>query len=160
MALCSRSDKRPPLNRMRTYVILQIILISTLICQSIDTTLTETFPLTNKLLHHPPSPFFKGRPYFLELIVDFPWDSLENASIFFKTEKSIEYQEIPLEKYRKRLRFKYDPELFPGDTLSYFFIVTRKDFSIFAIPLDGSGKIKTVNIHPIEPTKYYEQLPP
>jgi len=137
-----------------------MLLISTLTSQSIDSTLNKTFPLTNKLFHHPPSPFFKGRPYFLELFVDIQWDSLDNASIFFKTEKSAEYQEIPLEKYRGRLRFKYDPDRFPGDTLRYFFIVSGKDFSIFAIPLDDSGKIKTVNIHPVDPTKYYEHLPP
>jgi len=134
--------------------------LSPLISQSTDSLLVKTFPLENKLFHHPPTPFFQGRPYFLELFVDIAWDSLENASIFFKTEKSIDYQEISLKEYRGRFRFKFDSEYFPGDTLNYFFIITEKNFSLHATPLDKNGKINPVFIQLVDPIEYYESLEP
>lgn len=149
-----------PLNTMRTCLILIMLPMAALFSQSPDSLLVKTFPQSNKIFHRPPSPFFQGRPTFLELFVDIAWDSLKNVSIFFKTENSVDYQEISLEKYRGRFRFKYDSEPFPGDTISYFFMATETDFSLHVIPLDDSGKIKPVQIQPVDPIKYYESMTP
>ena len=145
---------------MRSCLLLISMALFPLFSQSIDSLLTKIFPPKHVLFHYPPTPFFQGRPYFLELFVEIPWDSLENASIFFKTEKSVEYQEIFLEKYRGRLRFKYDSDSFPGDTLHYFFMATKIDFSLYATPLDTTGRIKPMMIQPVDPNEYFESIQP
>lgn len=137
-----------------------LLLLSTLFCQSADSLLIRTFPLTDKLFHLPPTPFFEDRPYFLELFIDIPWDSLESISIFFRTDSLSQYQAIPLEKYRGRFRFRYDPDRFPGTVLTYFFVATEKNFGLHASPLDTSGRIEPVNIHLVNPVEYYETFEP
>ena len=139
---------------MIRYLIGFLILLADQLPQPADSLLMETYLPSRKLLHRPPSPFFQGRPYFLDLFVDVPDDSLESASIFFKTENSVEYWETVMAKWRGRYRFEYDPDRFPGDTLHYFFVVTEKNFSIHATPLDNSGKIKPVTIHRVDPGEY------
>lgn len=126
------------------------LLTSVLFCQSADSLLTKTFPLGQTVLHVPPSPFFTGRPYFLELVIDVPPESLQTAFIYFRTEKSSQYQELPLQTYKGRFRFKYDPKAYPGDSLTYFFVATTRDFALYATPLDDAGKINPAKIHPID----------
>ncbi|MFQ6674307.1 MAG: hypothetical protein ACE5GH_05940 [Fidelibacterota bacterium] len=123
--------------------------------QSQGDLLSRSFHSAYRIHHSPPSPFFKGRPYHLELFVDIPRDSLKAVSLFLKTEKFLEYQEIALDTYRGRYRFTYDPVQYPGDTLSYFFAVTATDFRIYATPLDTLGRIKPLEVHPLDPEKYY-----
>ncbi|MEE9167072.1 MAG: hypothetical protein V3U24_06395 [Candidatus Neomarinimicrobiota bacterium] len=141
---------------MPGYLISVIFLLSTLLPQSTDSLLLRTFPLTGKLFHVAPSPFFQGRPYFLELFIDIPPDSLESASIFFKTDSSLQFQALPLEKYRGRFRFRYDPQNLPSNTITYFFTATEKNFGLHATPLDTSGKIVPVTLRLVDPIKYYE----
>ena len=138
-----------------------LLLLCTFVCpaQSGDTLFTKSFPLEHKLLHRPPSPFFKSRPYLIDLFVDIPEESLERVSIFFKTESFEKYWETVLEKYRGRYRFKYNPEEYPGDTLRYFFVAITKHSGIYAVPLDKSGKISPWTILPLDPLEYHKPYP-
>ena len=123
-----------------------------------DSLLKRTFPFSQKILHKPPSPFFKGRPYTLEVFVDMSQDSVEYVSLFFKTDTFIKYREMPLEEYRGRLRFRYDPKIYPGDELQYFFVVVVKNGGIYASPVHRDGRLRPVKIRPVDPMKYYENL--
>lgn len=126
--------------------------------QLADSLLKKTFPFSQRILHNPPAPFFKGRPYSLEVLVDIGQDSVEYVSLFFKTDSFTEYREMPLEKYRGRLRFKYDPKMYPGDELHYFFVVVVKSGGIYASPVHRDGQLRPVKITPVDPMKYYENL--
>lgn len=139
---------------MIRYLIGFLILLADQLPQPADSLLMETYLPSQILLHRPPSPFFRGRPYFLDLFVDVPGDSLMSVSIFFKTENSVKYWETAMIKWRGRYRFEYDPDRFPGDTLRYFFVVTEKNFSIHSTPLDNNGKIKPVTIYRVDPGEY------
>ncbi|MFQ6674920.1 MAG: hypothetical protein ACE5LH_01100 [Fidelibacterota bacterium] len=133
-----------------------LVSVSSVTAQPADSLLKATFSLKQRLYHHPPIPFFKGRPYNLEVVVDIPGDSLETVSIFLKTDRMSSYQEIPLTPYRGRYLFRYDPEEYPGDVVSYFLVAAARGFRLYAIPLDKSGKIAPFTIHPLKPVKYYE----
>tara|TARA_B100000035_G_scaffold162808_1_gene138656 strand:+ start:1176 stop:1640 length:465 start_codon:yes stop_codon:yes gene_type:complete len=126
--------------------------------QLADSLLKKTFPFSQKILHKAPSPFFKGRPYTLEVFVGLAQDSVEYVSLFFKTDTFIKYREMPLEQYRGRLRFKYDPQVYPGDELQYFFIAVVKNGGIYAAPVNRDGRLTPVKIRPVDPMKYYENL--
>jgi hypothetical protein len=89
--------------------------------------------------------------------VDIPEDSLVSVTIFFKSDQSVDYQEIALQKHRGIYRFQYDPLKFVGDELSYFFVVSTKDFKLYAIPLNDKGRIAPVRLNPIDPVKYYQR---
>lgn len=141
-----------------TIISFLLLLPFTISAQSTGTLLRQTFPSTEKLIHHLKQPVFKGRPYFLELFVDIPDDELESVSIFFKTDSALDFEEVPLELIRGRYQFKFDPKTEPGEFYSYFFVVTTKDFSLYAVPLDDKGKISPNTIFPVDPIKYYESL--
>lgn len=146
---------------MKTFpsiVIVLFLALGTPAAQTADSLLEISFSLEQRLFHHPPLPFFKGRPYNLEVVVDIPGDSLETASIFLKTDQLSSYQEIPLQPHRGHYVFKYDPQEYPGQLLSYFVVATARGFRLYAIPLDKSGKIRPFKIRPLDPVKYYEPL--
>lgn len=125
-----------------------------------ESLLKRKFASTTKLLHKPPRPFFQGRPYNLEFFSDLPKDSVETLALFFKTEANLEYWEVPLEPYRGRYRFRYDPKLHPGEEITYFFVAIMKNAGIYAVPLNGDGKLAPYYIRLVDPIKYYESITP
>jgi len=142
----------------KTYLIF-IFLTSKILTQELSL-LNTLFPINSKLIHKIPSPFFLGRPYFLEIFCDIPTDSLESISVFYKTDGSIEFREEKLELFRGRYRFKYDPKIYPSKQLSYFFIVKVKKAGMYAFPVNNKGKLIPINIESIDPIKYYKNRIP
>ena len=122
--------------------------------------LKRKFSFSTKLLHNPPRPFFQGRPYNLEFFSYLPKDSVETLSLFFKTDQTLEYREVPLKPYRGRYRFRYDPKLYPGDEITYFFVVVMKNAGLYAVPVYGDGKLAPFRVRPVDPIKYYESITP
>jgi hypothetical protein len=128
--------------------------------QEADSLLQQTFPLSPKIHHRPPWPFFEGRPYHLELFSDLLKKDVESLSIFFKTNQTLEYREAALERYRGRYRFKYDPATHPGEEITYFFVAILKNAGSHATPIDENGKLAPMILRPIDPVKYYESIMP
>jgi hypothetical protein len=58
--------------------------------------------------------------------------------------------------FRGRYRYLFDPNIIPGIQLEYFFIVTLKDFSIYAEPLDENGMLSPIKKPFLDPVKYYK----
>jgi len=139
------------------FTVLSCCFVTTTFAQKSEILLSRIYPFAPKLLHHPPSPFLKGKPYYLELYVEIPEDSLESVTIFFKSDTSADYQEIPMEKYRGIYRFKYDPLEHQGDEISYFFVVSTKSHRLYATPLDTKWRIAPVQLNPVDPVKYYQR---
>lgn len=145
---------------MRLQLILIILFTGVSIGQEADSVLKQTFPVSKKINHRPPMPFFEGRPYYLELFSDLPENRLESITLFFKTDQSMDYREIPLDYYRGRYRFKYDPVIYPGKELTYFFVAIVKGSGSYASPVDENGKLVPMVIEPMDPIKYYERITP
>lgn len=145
---------------MKLLSILIILSIGISVAQEVDSALKQTFPVSTRINHRPPWPFFKGRPYYLEVFSDIPENSLESITLFFKTDESMDYREISLDYYRGRYRFKYDPMIQPGKEITYFFIATVKDAGSYGTPVDEDGKLVPMVIQPIDPIDYYERITP
>ena len=114
----------------------------------------QTTPL---LLHLPPKIIFDDRITKLQLYVDIPEDSIAMVSIFYRTNKMENMQEITLAKEKGSYSFNFDPGIQGGDSVTYFFTVAVKDQSIHATPLDINGEIKPYNKPLVDPIKYYEE---
>lgn len=128
-----------------------------IIGQTTEELLNKQFPQSQRIIHLPPDPFFKGRPYYLELVSDIPEDSVTSASLFIATEQSVRYLEFLLENYHGLYRFRYDPSKIIGNVLIYFFVLTTTDFGIYATPLTDAGKLDPVVIKPVDPVEYYNR---
>lgn len=122
-----------------------------------DSLLTKTFLTTPSVFHTEPEVLFTNRPQHIDLFVEFPKESLESVRLYFRTDSMTVWQEIHLEYFRGRYRYLFDPNAIPGTELEYFFIVTRKDFAIYADPLDKNGKLTPVAKPLLDPVKYYKE---
>lgn len=122
-----------------------------------DSLLTKTFLTTPSVFHTEPEVLFTNRPQHIDLFVEFPKESLESVRLYFRTDSMTVWQEIHLEYFRGRYRYLFDPNAIPGTELEYFFIVARKDFAIYADPLDKNGKLTPVAKPLLDPVKYYKE---
>ena len=117
----------------------------------------SSFQKMSMLLHIPPKNIFDDRLTKLQLYVDIPEDSIAVVSIFYRTNKMENMQEITLAKEKGSYSFNFDPGIQDGDSVTYFFTVAVKDQSIHATPLDINGEIKPYNKPLVDPIKYYEE---
>ncbi len=97
----------------------------------------------------------QGYPYDIDLIVEFPPDSITNVLLMFRVDDQPIFREIPMQFVRERHRFHWDPRSMPADSLEYYFIVTLIDESIFAAPLDRDGNLTPVKRPLIDPREYF-----
>ena len=96
---------------------------------------------TNRRIYHaPPKPLFMGRTHMLDFITNIPKDSVESATIFFKTDSMQYYQEFPLE----------------GRHGHYNFVIKSKT-NIHGIPINDKGELTPVNKLLIDPVQYFKQ---
>ena len=111
---------------------------------------------SKKIIHHPEEIMFQGRNYNLELIVDIPDNSIESVNLFIRTDTKKPYQEISLKRKRGIYSLRFDPEVFPGSLVQYFFIVQLSDYSLFAIPVDNNDAIQPVERTLVDAVEYYK----
>ena len=142
---------------MSVFTLLSTFLLSSEPADTIDKLPVESFLETVRIIHHPEEIMFQGRVYDLELFVHFPEDSLESVSLFIRTDTTSRYQEIPMKLNRGRYSVRYDPAVFPGLLLQYFFVVRLKNYSIFATPINNNGVIQPVIHKLINPVEYYKK---
>ncbi len=109
-----------------------------------------------RLFHSPPKPLFKGRKHNLDFVTTIPKDSIISGSLFFKTNLMDYYREFILIGKHGLFRFTYDPEIFPGTHLEYYFVM-KTTSGIHASPIDDKGKLAPVNKLLIDPVQYYKQ---
>ena len=115
------------------------------------------FSISPQVFHHPDEVVFNTRPYEIDLFVDFHEEEIESASLFLKTEAMHNYTEFPMQKVRARYRHRFDPNKTPAKTISYFFVVTLKDHSVFAAPLNANGNIIIVERTLEDPAEYFRR---
>ena len=121
-----------------------------------DSFLTRTFLSTPDVFHTEPEVLFTNRPQHIDLFVEFPKKDLESVRLYFQTDSMIVWQEIHLRYFRGRYRYLFDPNIIPGTKLEYFFVVTLKNFSIYAEPLDEMGMLSPIKKPFLDPVKYYK----
>tara|TARA_B100000029_G_scaffold514780_1_gene618978 strand:+ start:3840 stop:4280 length:441 start_codon:yes stop_codon:yes gene_type:complete len=109
-----------------------------------------------RVYHAPPKPLFKGRPHDLDFLTDIPKDSVASSILFFKTDSMEYYQEFSLEGNHGLYRFNYDPKLYPGTRLQYYFVI-QSGSNIHATPVDSTGELFPMDKLLIDPVQYFKQ---
>ena len=66
------------------------------------------------------------------------------------------FREFSLEGTHGLYRFKYDPKVYLGNSIQYYFIL-KSGPNIFGTPLNSKGKLVPVNKRFIDPVQYYKQ---
>ena len=121
------------------------------------------YPLQNyvnlkkpRLIHYPENPIFIGQKHNIDFITDIPKDSILSASLFFKTDSLINYQEISLDYKNGLYRFTYSPIVFPGKSIEYYLILQNINDILYASPLNSKGKLSPMRRSLKDPKIYYE----
>jgi len=109
-----------------------------------------------RVFHHPKDVFLQGYPQDLNVIVDFPADSIESVILFLRVDNAPGFLEIPLDFKRERYNYRFIPKNTPADSIEYYFIVNLIDSSIHAAPLDESDQLTPVKRVFIDPQLYYK----
>ena len=143
-------------NQISMLFLFSAVLLTTELPDSLTGQNFNGYLQSKKIIHHPEEIMFQGRNYNLELIVDIPDDSIESVNLFIRTDTKRPYQEISLKQKRGIYSLRFDPEVFPGSLVQYFFIVQLSDYSLFAIPVDNNGAIQPVERTLVDAVEYYK----
>ena len=143
-------------NQISMLFLFSAVMLATELPDSLNEQNFNGYLQSKKIIHHPEKIMFQGRNYNLELIVDIPEDSIESVNLFIRTDTKRPYQEISLKQKRGIYSLRFDPEVFPGSLVQYFFIVQLSDYSLFAIPVDKRGAIQSVERALVDAVEYYK----
>mgnify|MGYP001240040227 CR=1 FL=1 len=144
---------------MKAVFLYLIFTTSSILFAQIDKQTRDNSPglyKNQRLFHSPPKPLFKGRKHDLDFVTSVPKDSIISGSLFFKTNSMTFYREFNLESTHGLFRFTYDPKIFPGTHLEYYFVMKTYK-GIHAAPVDDNGELAPVNKLLIDPIQYYKQ---
>ena len=144
---------------MKAVFLYLIFTTSSILFAQIDRQTRDNSPglyKNQRLFHSPPKPLFKGRKHNLDFVTNVPKDSIISGSLFFKTNFMAFFREFNLESTHGLFRFTYDPKVFPGTHLEYYFVM-KTTKGIHAAPIDDNGELAPVNKLLIDPIQYYKQ---
>jgi hypothetical protein len=109
------------------------------------------------LFHNPPVAILNDRPFRMDLFVNLVIEDVESVSLFMRVDTAKNYKEIPLEGEYSRYRYIIPKEELQGDALTYYFLVTLKDYSLYAYPMDAEEQPEPFVIDLVPPTKEFFQ---
>jgi hypothetical protein len=145
--------------KTKAFLLYLILFKSSILFAQIENQIRDKSPglyKNQRLFHSPPKPLFKGRKHNLDFVTNMPKDSIISGSLFFKTNFMGYHREFIIENKHGLFRFTYDPEIFPGTHLEYYFVM-KTTTGIHASPIDDNGKLAPVNKLLIDPIQYYKQ---
>ncbi len=121
-----------------------------------------TADLTGPLFHNPPVAILNDRPFKLSFFVNFDTSEIVSVSLMLKTDTAHTYKEFQLQGEFTRYEHILPEEELRGAALTYYFLVDRKDYGLWAYPTGADGTIDPYVIDLVPPTmeffqkRYYE----
>ena len=89
-------------------------------------------------------------------MTDLPSDSIESATLYFKTDSMSYFREFELEGTFGKYQFVFEHKVYAGSHLQYYFIIKTKD-GIHGTPVNERGWIIPTNNLLIDPKEYFKQ---
>ena len=89
-------------------------------------------------------------------MTDLPSDSIESATLYFKTDSMSYFREFELKGVFGKYQFVFEHEVYTGSHLQYYFIIKTKD-GIHGTPVNERGWIIPTNNLLIDPKEYFKQ---
>ena len=128
-------------------------LLDTLMIRAPDSTWTA-----GPLFHNPPVAILNDRPFRMDLIVSSNPDNISSISLFIKGDTASVFKEIPLTMQYGRCQYNVPVEELQGAALTYYFLLTTKDYRLWAYPLDEHGTLQPFVIELVPPTREFFQM--
>ena len=113
--------------------------------------------LVGLLFHNPPVAILNDRPFRVDFFVDFDPEDIESVGLFIKGDSSHTYREIPLTGEDGHYQHQLPVEELRGGALTYYFLVTLKDYGLWAYPTGKDGGLEPFVINLVPPTKEFFQ---
>ena len=129
------------------------------VCEQPDTlaVLAPDTTLVGPLFHNPPVAILNDRPFRVDFFVDFDPEDIESVGLFIKGDSSHTYREIPLTGEYGHYQHQLPVEELRGGALTYYFLVTLKDYGLWAYPTGKDGGLEPFVINLVPPTKEFFQ---
>lgn len=114
--------------------------------------------LLKPLFHNPPVAILNDRPFRMDVFVNFDPPEIEHVALLFRADTTGNFKEISLEGEYHRYRYIIPKEELQGNsTLTYYFLVTLKDYRLYAYPKDSLDQLDPFIIDLVPPTKEFFQ---
>ena len=111
----------------------------------------------NHIFYHPPYAILNDRPHVVDLMVEFDPDEIASVSLLLRTDASQTYQELPMTGRFGRYSRIVPVTQLTGQRLTYFFLVTMKDYALWGYPINEDGHIQPYVIDLVPPTQEFFQ---
>ncbi len=134
-----------------------IIMAFLLFTQPDSTSSIDILSYAQPIFHHPPKVLFNSRAFDLELFIKIPRDSIKSISFFYQTDEMPRLIEVPFDINSPRIKFHYDPKLRPAKKITYYFVVSLGNGSLYAAPVDSGGILKPVTKYLLDPEYYFKR---
>ena len=124
-----------------------------------DTVVTspEKRSLMMPLFHNPPVAILNDRPFRMDLFVNLEIEGVESVSLFMRVDSTKNFKEVPLEGEYSRFWYIIPEGELQGNALTYYFLVTMKDYRLYAYPVDENDQLKPFMIELVPPTQEFFQ---
>ena len=109
------------------------------------------------LFHNPPVAILNDRPFKFDFFVNFDPGEILSVSLLLRKDSSVTYQEFFLEGEFARYEYILPVHELRGAALTYYFLVNRKDYGLWAYPTGPEGAIEPFVIDLVPPTKEFFQ---
>ena len=115
----------------------------------VDTTAALPPP---SIFHSAPRAIPNNRPYVIDLFVSLDPAEIEEVHLFVRTDSTRSFQEFTLRGQYGRYRHTLTAEQLGDSLVSYFFLLSRRDYGLVGYPQDLGGGIRPFQVKVVEPT--------
>ncbi len=118
---------------------------------------TTAVPPPPAMFHSAPRAIPNNRPYVIDLFVSLDPAEIEEVHLFVRTDTTRSFQEFTLRGQYGRYRHTVTAEQLGDSLVTYFFLLSRRDYGLVGYPRDLGGGIQPFQVQVVEPTLEFFQ---
>ncbi len=125
----------------------------------VDTAQVDTVaaPPPPAMFHSAPRAIPNNRPYVIDLFVSLDPAEIEEVHLFVRTDTTRSFQEFTLRGQYGRYRHTLTMEQLGDSLVTYFFLLSRRDYGLVGYPRDQGVGIQPFRVQVVEPTLEFFQ---
>ncbi len=113
---------------------------------------TTAVPPPPDMFHSAPRAIPNNRPYVIDLFVSLDPAEIEEVHLFVRTDTTRSFQEFTLQGRYGRYRHTVTKEQLGDSLVTYFFLLSRRDYGLIGYPRDQGAGIRPFQVQVVEPT--------
>ncbi len=112
---------------------------------------TTAAPPPPTMFHSAPRAIPNNRPYVIELFVSLDPAEIEEVHLFIRTDTTRSFQEFTMRGKYGRYRHTLTKEQLGDSLVTYFFLLSRRDYGLVGYPRDQGVGIQPFRVQAVEP---------